>query len=97
MNLFTMKPLGIAALSLISIGSLASADEFQDKFKESLKKMAEAMVEGRSFGNTFSVVAPSGDVFVIGDIRQDRENPNFIVRKYSSGEGKLLSKKSAAG
>jgi outer membrane protein assembly factor BamB len=88
-----MKALGIAALALISIGSMGAADESQEKHKaelgEDLKKMEESITERRSFGNTFSVVAPTGEVFAIGDIRQDRENPKFIVRKYSSGDGKL--------
>jgi hypothetical protein len=92
-NLYEMKPLGLAIMTFTFLGSVAAADEFQDKFKaklaESLKKMAESMVEGRSFGNTFTIVGPSGDVFSMGDVRQNSDDPKFIVRKYSGGQGKL--------
>jgi outer membrane protein assembly factor BamB len=92
-NRFAMKLLGIAILALTFTGSVGAADEFQEKFAaelaKGLKKMAESFIEGRSFGRTFSTVAPSGDVFAIGDISPDRDNPKFIVRKYSTDQGKL--------
>jgi len=98
MNRFGLTVLAFGSLcnSLVAADPPAKAEkdelqkEFENMFKDMMGDLAKRIRDGRTEGKTFVISDPAGDVFAIGDTNQSYDNPNYVVRKYSGRDGRML-------